>query len=128
MFDYFGSVISYIIIGVPILSGRYGTEALGQIISKNSFIVMYLLNLFTRIIDSFSALSDLASYTTRVAQVMEWCGSYSMGDADGVCRYSGNINVFGHLELKPVLVGTTGIYAWRTCRFVRREGDFWSKV
>ncbi|KAJ2960778.1 hypothetical protein NQZ79_g3939 [Umbelopsis isabellina] len=74
---YFGSILSYIIISIPILSGSYDTtdpSKLSEIISKNTFISMYLLWKFSSIIEQATKLSDLAGYTARISELFEAIG------------------------------------------------------
>ncbi|KAI7902855.1 ATP-binding cassette sub-family D member 4 [Cokeromyces recurvatus] len=73
-FSYFGSVLNYLIIAIPIftgaLDGKDATE-LSSIISANSFVAMYLIFLFSTIIEQSSKLSDLAGYTARIGELLE---------------------------------------------------------
>jgi len=72
--SYFGSILSYIIISIPILSGQYDTNdpsKISEIISKNTFISMYLLWKFSSIIEQATKLSDLAGYTARISELFE---------------------------------------------------------
>ncbi|KAK5827188.1 ABC transporter transmembrane region 2-domain-containing protein [Linnemannia elongata] len=72
--SYFGSILSYVIIAIPIFLGRYdGMPAsdLSAIISKTSFVSMYLTYQFSQIIKCGAEFSDLAGYTSRLGQLME---------------------------------------------------------
>ncbi|GAB5573024.1 lysosomal cobalamin transporter ABCD4 isoform X1 [Prionailurus iriomotensis] len=73
-FDYLGSILSYIVIAIPIFSGVYGdlspTE-LSTVVSKNAFVCIYLISCFTRLIDLSSTLSDVAGYTHRIGELEE---------------------------------------------------------
>lgn len=72
LFDYVASVLSYFIVAVPILAGRYDdltSAELSSVISKSSFISMYLLNCFTTVIDKSQELSDMAGYAKRIRQL-----------------------------------------------------------
>uniref|UniRef100_A0A8D0QXT7 ATP binding cassette subfamily D member 4 n=1 Tax=Sus scrofa TaxID=9823 RepID=A0A8D0QXT7_PIG len=73
-FDYLGSILSYVVIAIPIFSGVYGdlspTE-LSTLVSKNAFVCMYLISCFTRLIDLSTPLSDVASYTHRIGELRE---------------------------------------------------------
>ncbi|KAI9287373.1 ABC transporter transmembrane region 2-domain-containing protein [Umbelopsis sp. AD052] len=72
--SYFGSILSYIIISIPILAGKYDTSdpsKISEIISKNTFISMYLLWKFSSIIEQATKLSDLAGYTARISELFE---------------------------------------------------------
>ncbi|KAI8887908.1 ATP-binding cassette sub-family D member 4, partial [Backusella circina FSU 941] len=73
-FSYLGSILSYMIIAIPIFTGLLDDKDAGElstIISKNSFVAMYLIFLFTQIIEQSSKLSDLAGYTARVGELLE---------------------------------------------------------
>ncbi|KAH7057468.1 ATP-binding cassette sub-family D member 4 [Linnemannia elongata] len=72
--SYFGSILSYVIIAIPIFLGLYdGMPAsdLSAIISKTSFVSMYLTYQFSQIIKCGAEFSDLAGYTSRLGQLME---------------------------------------------------------
>ncbi|XP_019407258.1 PREDICTED: ATP-binding cassette sub-family D member 4 isoform X6 [Crocodylus porosus] len=65
-FDYLGSILSYVVIAVPIFSGVYGdltpTE-LSSLVSKNAFVSIYLISCFSQLIDLSTTVSDVAGYT-----------------------------------------------------------------
>ncbi|KAM6202838.1 lysosomal cobalamin transporter ABCD4 isoform 2-T2 [Rhynchocyon petersi] len=73
-FDYLGSILSYIVIAIPIFSGVYGdlspTE-LSTLVSKNAFVCIYLISCFTQLIDLSTTLSDVAGYTHRIGELQE---------------------------------------------------------
>ncbi|XP_055448910.1 lysosomal cobalamin transporter ABCD4 isoform X2 [Psammomys obesus] len=73
-FDYLGSILSYVVIAIPIFSGVYGdlspTE-LSTLVSKNAFVCIYLINCFTQLIDLSTTLSDVAGYTHRIGELQE---------------------------------------------------------
>ncbi|KAM8921134.1 lysosomal cobalamin transporter ABCD4 [Pelodytes ibericus] len=73
-FDYLGGILSYMIIAVPIFTGVYGDMSaaeLSELISKNAFVSIYLINCFSQIIDLSSTLCDVAGYTHRIAELAE---------------------------------------------------------
>ncbi|KAI8145713.1 ATP-binding cassette sub-family D member 4-like protein [Fennellomyces sp. T-0311] len=73
-FSYFGSILSYLIVAMPIFAGAFeGKNAaeLSEIISKNSFFSMYLIFKFTVIIEQSTKISDLAGYTARIGELLE---------------------------------------------------------
>ncbi|KAF4017641.1 hypothetical protein G4228_009262 [Cervus hanglu yarkandensis] len=74
MFDYLGSILSYVVIAIPIFSGVYGdlspTE-LSSLVSKNAFVCMYLISCFSQLIDLSTTLSDVAGYTHRIGELQE---------------------------------------------------------
>ncbi|KAF9141048.1 ATP-binding cassette sub- D member 4 [Mortierella sp. GBA39] len=72
--SYFGSILSYVIIAIPIFLGRYDdlpASDLSAIISKTSFVSMYLTYQFSQVIKCGTEFSDLAGYTSRLGQLME---------------------------------------------------------
>ncbi|OAD65219.1 hypothetical protein PHYBLDRAFT_189609 [Phycomyces blakesleeanus NRRL 1555(-)] len=73
-FAYIGSILSYMIVAIPIFTGVFDDKDPGElssIISKNSFVSMYLIYQFTVIIEQSGKLSDLAGYTARVVELLE---------------------------------------------------------
>ncbi|RKP13864.1 ABC transporter transmembrane region 2-domain-containing protein [Piptocephalis cylindrospora] len=72
--NYFGSILSYLIVALPIFTGKYddlGPGDLASMVSKNSFVTMYLIFRFTTITDQATLFSDLAGYTARISQLLE---------------------------------------------------------
>nr|XP_058911820.1 lysosomal cobalamin transporter ABCD4 isoform X4 [Kogia breviceps]XP_058911821.1 lysosomal cobalamin transporter ABCD4 isoform X4 [Kogia breviceps] len=86
MFDYLGSILSYVVISIPIFSGIYGdlspTE-LSTLVSKNAFVCMYLISCFTRLIDLSTTLSDVAGYTHRIGELQETLLDMTLKSQDG---------------------------------------------
>ncbi|XP_043845842.1 lysosomal cobalamin transporter ABCD4 isoform X2 [Dromiciops gliroides] len=73
-FDYLGSILSYVVIAIPIFSGVYGdlTPAeLSTLVSKNAFVSIYLIGCFSQLIDLSTTLSDVAGYTHRIGELQE---------------------------------------------------------
>ncbi|EPQ18511.1 ATP-binding cassette sub-family D member 4 [Myotis brandtii] len=85
-FDYLGSILSYVVIAIPIFSGVYGdlspTE-LSTLVSKNAFVCIYLISCFTRLIDLSTTLSDVAGYTHRIGELEETLLDMSLKSQDG---------------------------------------------
>ncbi|KAI8371217.1 ATP-binding cassette sub-family D member 4 [Choanephora cucurbitarum] len=74
VFSYVGSIFSYLVIAIPIFTGVYDDKdatELSSIISANAFVSMYLVFLFTSIIEQSSKCSDLAGYVTRIGELIE---------------------------------------------------------
>ncbi|XP_066281799.1 lysosomal cobalamin transporter ABCD4-like isoform X1 [Branchiostoma lanceolatum] len=74
MFDYVGSILSYIVIAIPILSGAYSHMApneISSLVSKNAFVSIYLIGCFSGLIDLSTKLTDLAGYTHRIGELLE---------------------------------------------------------
>eukprot|EP00158_Paraphelidium_tribonemae_P006789 Partr_v1_DN27974_c4_g1_i2_m11868 putative ATP-binding cassette, sub-family D (ALD), member len=70
----FAALLSYLIISIPIMSGRYddlNPSELSALISLFAFYSMYLLNKLTTITELFDTFASLAGYTTRIAQMLE---------------------------------------------------------
>uniref|UniRef100_A0A8C9A7U8 Lysosomal cobalamin transporter ABCD4 n=1 Tax=Prolemur simus TaxID=1328070 RepID=A0A8C9A7U8_PROSS len=84
-FDYLGSILSYIVIAIPIFSGVYGdlspTE-LSTLVSKNAFVSIYLISCFSRLIDLSTTLSDVAGYTHRIGELQETLLDMSLKSQD----------------------------------------------
>ena len=79
MFDYLGSILSYIVIAVSILSGKYDSLKpieLSSLIAKNAFISMYLINCFSVLIDLSSSATEIFGYAHRLGQLIEQLNSY----------------------------------------------------
>ncbi|XP_051969752.1 lysosomal cobalamin transporter ABCD4-like isoform X2 [Xyrauchen texanus] len=73
-FDYLGSILSYIVIAIPIFAGVYDGLTPGELsalVSKNAFVCIYLINCFTQLIDLSTTLSDVAGYTHRIGELRE---------------------------------------------------------
>ncbi|ORX62786.1 ATP-binding cassette sub-family D member 4-like protein [Hesseltinella vesiculosa] len=73
-FSYFGSILSYLIVAIPVFTGAFdGADAgeLSGIISKHSFVSMYLIFQFTTIIEQSDKVSALAGYVARVGELLE---------------------------------------------------------
>lgn len=74
LFDYLGSILSYIAIAFPIFLGVYdhlSAPDLSALISANAFVVIYLINCFTRLIDLSLKVSYVAGTTHRVVELLE---------------------------------------------------------
>ncbi|XP_051538865.1 lysosomal cobalamin transporter ABCD4-like isoform X3 [Myxocyprinus asiaticus] len=73
-FDYLGSILSYIVIAIPIFAGVYDGLTPGELsalVSKNAFVCIYLINCFTQLIDLSTTLSDVAGYTHRIGELRD---------------------------------------------------------
>ncbi|XP_077179344.1 lysosomal cobalamin transporter ABCD4 isoform X1 [Paroedura picta] len=73
-FDYLGSILSYVVIAIPIFGGVYGDldpAALSSLVSKNAFVSLYLIGCFSRLIDLSTTVSDVAGYTHRIGELQE---------------------------------------------------------
>ncbi|XP_069493721.1 lysosomal cobalamin transporter ABCD4 isoform X4 [Ambystoma mexicanum] len=73
-FDYLGSILSYVVIAIPIFSGVYGNlgpAELSALVSKNAFVSIYLISCFSQLIDLSTTVSDVAGYTHRIGELQE---------------------------------------------------------
>ncbi|XP_077036593.1 lysosomal cobalamin transporter ABCD4 isoform X1 [Agelaius phoeniceus] len=73
-FDYLGSILSYVVIAIPIFSGVYGDLSpieLSALVSKNAFVSIYLIGCFSQLIDLSSTVTDVAGYTHRIGELQE---------------------------------------------------------
>ncbi|XP_069064600.1 lysosomal cobalamin transporter ABCD4 [Pleurodeles waltl] len=73
-FDYLGSILSYVVIAIPIFSGVYGQlgpAELSALVSKNAFVSIYLISCFSQLIDLSTTVSDVAGYTHRIGELQE---------------------------------------------------------
>lgn len=85
MFDYLGGILSYMAIAIPIFAGAYTdltSAELSELISKNAFVSIYLVNCFSQIIDLSSSLCDVAGYTHRIAELDEVMRDILQGKMD----------------------------------------------
>uniref|UniRef100_A0A2K5CBZ2 ABC transporter domain-containing protein n=1 Tax=Aotus nancymaae TaxID=37293 RepID=A0A2K5CBZ2_AOTNA len=84
-FDYLGSILSYVVIAIPIFSGVYGELSpaeLSILVSKNTFVCIYLISCFTQLSDLSTTLSDVAGYTHRIGQRRETLLDMSLKSQD----------------------------------------------
>ncbi|XP_070578295.1 lysosomal cobalamin transporter ABCD4-like [Ptychodera flava] len=74
MFNYVGSILSYLIIAIPIFLGVYdhlSPTELSSLISAVSFVSMYLIYCFTSLINLSTKISDIAGLTHRIMELKE---------------------------------------------------------
>ncbi len=118
IFDYFGSIASYLVIAVPIFSGAYASldgPELSKKISENSFVCMYLFYQFSKLVDLAGTVTGVAGATHRVVELIEQLretsnaphknqgGEKDSGEGDG--GDDGDVSDDG---LNEVLVGSAG--------------------
>nr|XP_034964514.1 lysosomal cobalamin transporter ABCD4 isoform X4 [Zootoca vivipara] len=73
-FDYLGSILSYVVIAIPIFNGVYADldpAELSSLVSKNAFVSLYLIGCFSQLIDLSTTVSDVAGYTHRIGELLE---------------------------------------------------------
>ncbi|XP_046847751.1 lysosomal cobalamin transporter ABCD4-like [Xenia sp. Carnegie-2017] len=74
-FDYSGSIVSYIVVSIPVFRGDFHHLDAGEraaVISKYSFVSIYLVNSFSQLIDLSNKISDIAGYIFRIGEVLEY--------------------------------------------------------
>ncbi|KAI8927317.1 ABC transporter transmembrane region 2-domain-containing protein [Entophlyctis helioformis] len=90
--SYFGSIISYIAISIPIMRGKYDAIsaedpfAVSTIVSLNTSMALYLISQFTKVSDLAEKISDLYGYTARMSQLIEASDEASAAKAARVAR------------------------------------------
>ncbi|XP_076201211.1 lysosomal cobalamin transporter ABCD4 isoform X2 [Aptenodytes patagonicus] len=104
-FDYLGSILSYVVIAIPIFSGVYGdlspTE-LSALVSKNAFVSIYLIGCFSQLIDLFSTVTDVAGYTHRIGELQETLLSLGRKKNDNYSEAKASWDLDGHSGEDPV--------------------------
>lgn len=73
--DYFGSIISFIAIAIPLFAGHYDNytpQELSKLISANAFVTIYLINCFTRLIDLSQNISIFLGNYNRIIELNKW--------------------------------------------------------
>ncbi|ELT99191.1 hypothetical protein CAPTEDRAFT_108590, partial [Capitella teleta] len=78
MADYLGSILSYVVLAIPIFSGVYddlSPSDLSALISENAFVTIYLISCFTRLIDMSIQVTDIAGTAHRsvINRLMDSC-------------------------------------------------------
>lgn len=88
--DYLGSIISYMIISVPIFSGKYNEldpVELSAVISKNAFVSMYLINCFSTLVDLSTQLTEISGYCHRIGEMIETMKNHEKNEEEKI-KYS----------------------------------------
>ena len=60
LFDYLGSIISYLALAVPIFSGKFdnlSSAELSALISQNAFVCIYLISTFSSLVELSSSVT-----------------------------------------------------------------------
>ena len=76
-FQYYGSILNYIVISSPAFASTLGSGDLSSMISQNAFVAMYLIYKLTSLLGLSESIGNLAGYVTRVEQVNEFCNNNS---------------------------------------------------
>lgn len=69
IFDYLGSILSYVVIVIFIFSGVYGDLSFVEfsiLVSKNVFVCIYFISCFIQFIDLFMMFLDVVGYMYRI--------------------------------------------------------------
>lgn len=73
--QYFGAILSYLILAIPVFTGKYDNldpKQLGSEISSYAFICNYLVYQFTQLYNLSSQVSIIAGNTHRVGQLIDF--------------------------------------------------------
>jgi ATP-binding cassette subfamily D (ALD) protein 4 len=84
-FAYLGSVVALLVVGASIFSGRYDhldSSELARIISENSFVLMYLVSQFTKLVSMSSTVAGMAGVTHRISELAECLAKLGRDDGD----------------------------------------------
>ncbi|XP_066483163.1 lysosomal cobalamin transporter ABCD4 isoform X2 [Tiliqua scincoides] len=106
-FDYVGSILSYVVIAIPIFSGVYGDlnpAELSSLVSKNAFVSIYLIGCFTQLIDLSTTISDVAGYTHRIGELQEILLKLSRNQDDSELPAKWDLNKFPFICLSDFSV------------------------
>ncbi|XP_052273117.1 lysosomal cobalamin transporter ABCD4-like isoform X2 [Dreissena polymorpha] len=105
-FDYLGSILSYIAIGVPIFLGTYDALSapdLSALISANAFVMIYLINCFTTLIDLSVQVTNIAGTTHRVVELREKLEQLYDAQQSHEKNRPANMQGFGWSEMETLL-------------------------
>ncbi|XP_048340856.1 lysosomal cobalamin transporter ABCD4 isoform X3 [Sphaerodactylus townsendi] len=94
-FDYLGSILSYVVIAIPIFGGVYGDldpAELSSLVSKNAFVSLYLIGCFSQLIDLSTTVTDVAGYTHRIGELQETLVKLSKKQSDCELEAKWNLN------------------------------------
>lgn len=73
IFDYSGSVLSFIIIAIPIFGGSFdhlSKAELSRTISSNAFVCMYLIHCFSKILGTSSNFGQVNGFGHRITELL----------------------------------------------------------
>lgn len=74
VFDYSGSILSFIIIAIPIFGGTFdhlSNAELSHTISSNTFICLYLINCFSKVLDISSNFGQVNGFGYRITELLD---------------------------------------------------------
>ncbi len=73
-FAYLSSIVTLMVVGISVFSGKYDhmdSSELARIISENSFVLMYLVSQFTKLVSMSATVAGMAGATHRIAELTE---------------------------------------------------------
>nr|XP_033808404.1 ATP-binding cassette sub-family D member 4 isoform X1 [Geotrypetes seraphini] len=114
-FDYLGSILSYVVIAIPIFSGVYGhmdSAELSALVSKNAFVCIYLINCFSQLIDMSTTVSDVAGYTHRIGELQETVFELIQQEKDSASDHEENWD-FNNVSGEAVVTVDTAFFLER---------------
>lgn len=96
--DYIGSIITYLILGIPIIAGLDddGSSNTAPEISAASFVIMYLINQFTKLIDLAEGAANVAGNAHRVGEFHEYLSKLNTKPAQYKSNYLDNSSIEFH--------------------------------
>ncbi|XP_062824373.1 lysosomal cobalamin transporter ABCD4 isoform X1 [Anolis carolinensis] len=103
-FDYLGSILSYVVIAIPIFSGIYNDldpAELSSLVSKNAFVSIYLIGCFSQLIDLSTTVSDVAGYTHRIGELQEMLLKLSKKQNDSELQAKWDFNSVSKEKMNP---------------------------
>ncbi|XP_076313471.1 lysosomal cobalamin transporter ABCD4-like isoform X2 [Tachypleus tridentatus] len=75
LFNYLGSIISFMVLAVPLFAGKYDALSgpdLSALISKNVFVSIYLISCFSQLVDLSTVFTTIAGTTHRIGELHEY--------------------------------------------------------
>ncbi|XP_013772980.1 ATP-binding cassette sub-family D member 4-like [Limulus polyphemus] len=75
LFNYLGSIISFMVLAVPLFAGKYDSLSgpdLSALISKNVFVSIYLISCFSQLVDLSTVFTTIAGTTHRIGELHEY--------------------------------------------------------
>ncbi|KAI9142216.1 ABC transporter transmembrane region 2-domain-containing protein [Paraphysoderma sedebokerense] len=74
-FAYLGSILNYLVVAIAVFTGKCDDLDSGQLgakVSESSFVSLYLIFRLTSILEMATQFSDMAGYTVRLSQLIEY--------------------------------------------------------
>ncbi|KAL4238002.1 ATP-binding cassette sub- D member 4 [Mactra antiquata] len=106
MFDYLGSILSFIAIAFPIFVGTFDyltAPELSSLISANAFVMIYLINCFTKLLDLSVKVTDIAGTTHRVVELIEKLNRVKCDQDTRLSCRPADMNGFGWSEMETLI-------------------------